>query len=385
MPRVIWKGAISFGLVHVPVALYPAASESGVDFDWLDRRTMDLVGYRRVNKRTGQEIDRADIVKGVKVDGGDYVVLGDDEIQAAYPRTTQTIEIESFVAAGELPFALFEKPYVLEPSGRGEKVYVLLREAMRAAGVVGIARVVMHSKEHLAALIPDARALMLYTLRWAADLRPLDELELPAEGRKGAALKEGELKMAQQLIGDMTERFDPARYSDRFADAVRALVERRAAAGRTERVEPLEEAAPAAGNVVDLTALLKRSLGQRKGAKAARDEGAAPAGERRARAAASGAREGAAGTPARRGPREPAAADEPPKHRGGRARSAKPRTGPSAKAAPAGKAASPSRGKPAAKAAPARKAAPQRTPARKETARAAAPAERRTASERRRA
>jgi DNA end-binding protein Ku len=111
MARAIWKGAISFGLVHIPVALYPAATETGIDFDWLDKRSMDPVGYKRVNKRTGKEVDRANIVKGVKVNGGDYVVLSDDEIKAAYPKTTQTIEIETFVPAAGLPFTQFEKPY----------------------------------------------------------------------------------------------------------------------------------------------------------------------------------------------------------------------------------------------------------------------------------
>ena len=102
MPRAIWKGAITFGLVHVPVALYPASQEDDIDFDWLDKRTMDPVGYKRINKRTGKEIDKDDIVKGVKQEDGDYVVLSDDEIRAAYPKTTQTIEIEAFVqAAGD--------------------------------------------------------------------------------------------------------------------------------------------------------------------------------------------------------------------------------------------------------------------------------------------
>jgi DNA end-binding protein Ku len=154
VPHAIWKGAINFGLVHIPVALYPAASEIGIDFDWLDKRSMDPVGYRRVNKKTGREIGKADIVKGVKVDGGRYVVLSEDEIGAAYPKTTQSIQIESFTDAAEIPFVMLERPYYLEPVGKGERVYALLRGAMTQAGVVGIARVVMHTKEHLAALIP---------------------------------------------------------------------------------------------------------------------------------------------------------------------------------------------------------------------------------------
>ena len=157
MPRMIWKGAISFGLVHVPVALYPASQEIGIDFDWLDKRSMDPVGYKRVNKRTGKEIERDDIVKGIKQDDGDYVVLSEDEIKAAYPISTQTIEIETFVPANEIPFTYLEKPYYLAPLGKGEKVYALLRDAMESAGVIGIARVVMHTKERLAALIPRRR------------------------------------------------------------------------------------------------------------------------------------------------------------------------------------------------------------------------------------
>ena len=270
MPRAIWKGAISFGLVHIPVSLYPASSESGINFDWLDRRSMDPVGYKRINKRTGKEITREDIVKGVKAEGGDYVVLTDDEIKAAYPKTTQTIEIEGFVHAPEIPFYYLEKPYYLEPMAKGEKVYALLRESMAAAGVIGVARVVMHTKEHLAALVPSGAGLMLNTLRWSNEIRDMSALDLPAEGVKAANLKDAELKMAEQLIADMTVAFDSAHYTDHFADAVRALVEQRAAAGQTEKVEPLEEGeAKTSSNVIDLTALLKQSLGNRKGSSSA--------------------------------------------------------------------------------------------------------------------
>ncbi len=183
MPRVIWKGAISFGLVHVPVALYPASQEVGVDFDWLDKRSMDPVGYKRVNKRTGKEIAKEDIVKGIKLDDGDYVVLSDEEIKSAFPKSTQTIEIEAFVKASEIAFVLLERPYYLEPIGKGERVYALLRESMQDAGVIGIARVVMHNKEHLAALIPSGAALMLNTIRWATEMRSPDELKLPRPGQ----------------------------------------------------------------------------------------------------------------------------------------------------------------------------------------------------------
>ena len=266
MPRAIWKGAISFGLVHVPVALYPASQEIGIDFDWLDKRSMDPVGYKRVNKRTGKEIQGADIVKGIKQGDGDYVILSEDQIKAAYPKATQTIEIESFVTASEIAFTLLETPYYLEPIGKGEKVYALLRESMREAGVIGIARVVMHTKERLAALIPAGTALVLNTIRWAGEIRSLDELKLPAEGTAAAGLKPGELKMAAQLIGDMTSPWKSGDYSDRFSDAILALVSKKVEAGETATVAALESSSTEAGtsNVVDLSELLARSLAKRK-------------------------------------------------------------------------------------------------------------------------
>jgi len=266
MPRVIWKGAISFGLVHVPVALYPASQQVGIDFDWLDKRSMDPVGYKRVNKRTGKEIQSVDIVKGIKQDDGDYVILGEDEIKAAYPKSTQTIEIESFVMASEIAFTLLETPYYLEPIGKGEKVYALLREAMLEAGVIGIARVVMHTKEHLAALVPTGAALVLNTIRWASEIRGLDELKLPAAGKAAAGLKPAELKMAAQLISDMTSAWDAQAYTDKFSAAVQTLVDQKVAAGEAKTVTPLEATPSEAvnSNVVDLTQLLAASLAKRK-------------------------------------------------------------------------------------------------------------------------
>jgi DNA end-binding protein Ku len=267
MPRAIWKGAITFGLVNVPIALYPASQEDDIDFDWLDKRTMDPVGYKRVNKRTGKEIDKENIVKGVKQDDGDYVVLSDDEVREAYPKTTQTIEIEAFVNLADVPFVYLEKPYYLEPSGKGaEKVYSLLREAMIAQGVIGIARVVMHTKEHLAALIPAGPALMLNTLRWSTEIRDVKDLNIPAAGKAAVKLKDTELKMAAQLIKDMQADWNPEAYVDKFTDAIQELIARKVKAGKTEKVEPLEEAPQGyEDNVIDLSELLKKSLGARKG------------------------------------------------------------------------------------------------------------------------
>jgi DNA end-binding protein Ku len=260
--RSIWKGAISFGLVHVPVSLHSATQEQELDFDWLDKRTMDPVGYKRINKRTGKEIDKDNIVKGVKLEGDEYVVLSDDEIKNAYPKRTQTIAIETFVKATDVSFMYTEKPYYLAPDGKAERVYALLRESLTQAGVIGIARFVLHNKEHLAALIPAGPALMLGTLRWAEEIRSPDALELPKAGAAANSLKPAELKMAQQLIAEMTSDWKPEQFTDDFTSAIRALVQKKAKAGDKATVEPFEEAPDVGGdNVVDLTELLRQSLG----------------------------------------------------------------------------------------------------------------------------
>lgn len=262
MPRAIWKGAISFGLVYVPVALYPASESIDIDFDWLDKRSMDPVGYKRINKRTGKEIDRANIVKGIKQKNGEYVILSDEEIKAAYPKSTQAIDIDVFIKAAEIPFTLLDTPYYLEPLAKGEKVYALLREAMKAEGVIGVARIVMHNKERLAALIPDGNALLLNTIRWANELRSRSALRLPAGGKTGPGLKSAELNMASRLIAQMTGPWKPETYRDTFTAAIHKLAAQRARAGKTKQVTPLEELPerPSGANVVDLTELLKQSL-----------------------------------------------------------------------------------------------------------------------------
>lgn len=277
-PRVLWKGAISFGLVHIPVALYSATAEHGIDFDWLDKRTMDPVGYKRINKKTGKEIAREQIVKGIAYEDGEYVVLSDKEIAAAYPKTTQTIEIETFVPADGIPFVYLERPYYVAPINRGAKVYALLRETLQRSGRVGVARVVIQTKQHLAVLVPVGPGLVLNLLRWGADIRPWTDLPLPSEDVKKAGLSERELKMAKQLVEDMSADWDPNEFKDEFKDEILRLVDKKVKAGQTETVTQPEPEEGQAGEgrgakIIDLTELLQRSL--RKGggkAKAAADD-----------------------------------------------------------------------------------------------------------------
>lgn len=270
--RTLWKGAISFGLVHIPVGLHTATTEQGVDFDWLDKRSMDPVGYKRVNKKTGKEITKENIVKGVQYEDGKYVVISPEEIEAIYPRTTQTIEIQRFIDANEIPFVYLERPYYVAPINKGEKVYGLLREALAQSGKVGLAKVVIATKQHLAVLVPSGDVLVLNLLRWGDEVKAADDLEVPASGVKGAKVTPAEMKMAQQLIHEMSGPWEPEAFKDEFKHAVMKIVDRKVKAGDTETVlQPEEEAPSENSNVIDLTELLQRSL---KGAKTgARDGG----------------------------------------------------------------------------------------------------------------
>lgn len=265
--RTLWKGAISFGLVHIPVGLHTATTEQGVDFDWLDKRSMDPVGYRRINKKTGKEIAKENIVKGVEYEDGKYVVISPEEIAAAYPRTMQTIEIQRFIEANEIPFVYLERPYYVAPINKGQKVYALLRETLVKTGKVGLAKVVIATRQHLAVLVPSGAALVLNLLRSGDEVKSLAGLDLPAEGVKGAKLTPAEMKMAEQLVGEMTGRWEPQDFKDEFKHEVMKIVDKKVKAGDTETViQPEEEPAQENANVIDLTALLQRSL---KGAKSA--------------------------------------------------------------------------------------------------------------------
>jgi DNA end-binding protein Ku len=271
--RALWKGAISFGLVHIPVALHSATSEQGLDFDWLDKRTMDPVGYKRVNKKTGKEIDKENIVKGIEYEDGHYVVLSQEEIAAAYPKATQTIEIEMFVPAADIPFVYLERPYYVAPTNKGGKVYALLREALLNTERIGIARVVIQTKQHLAALIPSGPALVLNLLRWGDEIRSWENLSFPAEGTKETGITDKELKMAEQLVMDMSGKWNPDEFHDSFKDEIMKLVHEKVETGDIETVAQPEEPERTTAQIVDLTELLQRSL-KKDGSKG--DRGKAP-------------------------------------------------------------------------------------------------------------
>jgi DNA end-binding protein Ku len=273
MARSMWKGAISFGLVHIPVEMYPASSNQGLDLSMLDRRDFAPIGFKRYNKSTGKEVAWDDIVKGYEYSDGEYVVLSDEDLRRANPEATQTIDILAFVNADQVPLIYYEQPYYLAPGKGGDKVYALLREALREVGKIGIANVVIRVKQHLGALVCVGDTIVLITLRYPDEIRPTDELKIPTDDSKAAQVTEKELQMAKALVEGMSEKWKPQQYHDTYREDVMALIKKKIAANQTKTLtepEP-EEAKPAKSNVIDLVSLLQASLGK-KPARAAADD-----------------------------------------------------------------------------------------------------------------
>ena len=271
MARSIWKGAISFGLVHIPVDMYPAVREHGLDLTMLDRRDFSPVGFKRYNKNNDKEVTWDDIVKGYEYADGEYVVLSEEDLRAANPEATGTIDILAFVDAADVPLLYYEQPYYLAPGKGGDKVYALLRETLRKAGKIGIATVVIRVKQHLAALVCVGDTIVLNTLRFADEIRKTDELKIPTKSAKTAAVSDKELKMAMALVEGMSEEWKPEQYHDTYREDVLALVEKKVKAKQTKVITmPGKEAArPSSSNVVDLVALLQQSIGKKPGKAAA--------------------------------------------------------------------------------------------------------------------
>jgi DNA end-binding protein Ku len=294
MPRALWKGAISFGLVNIPVGLYSAEKKNELGFSMLDKRNLAPVGYKRVNKETGREVPWEQVVKGYEYEPDKYVVLSDEDFRRANVEATQTVDIVSFVEAEQIPPIHFESPYYLAPLKRGEKGYVLLRDTLKRSGKAGVANVVIRTRQHLALVAPLDEALVLIVLRYADEIRPVGELGLD-ETLKAAKPGPKEIDMALRLVEGMSEKWDPKRYRDTYREDILARVEEKVKAGQTEEItEPGEKERRAKGaEVIDLMALLKRSVEEKGGTRAG------ATGHRRARpgrkAVAKGARAHKAG------------------------------------------------------------------------------------------
>jgi DNA end-binding protein Ku len=259
MPRALWRGAITFGLVNIPVALHSAEKRNKLDLTLLDRRNFAPVGYKRVNKRTGREVDWEQIVKGYEYKKGSYVALSDEDFKRANVEATQTVDILAFVDAADIAPIYFDTPYYLSPGKRGAKGYALLRETLKRSGKAAVANVVIRTRQYVAILLPMDDLLVLDTLRFADEIRSADDFELPREARASAR----EVEMALRLVRDMSEKWRPQKYHDTYRDDLLARIRKKVKAGETkELTEPEEgEKEPKKGaEIIDLMALLKRSV-----------------------------------------------------------------------------------------------------------------------------
>jgi DNA end-binding protein Ku len=261
--RAIWSGVISFGLVSIPVGLYTAVQEHEPSFHQFQKNTMDRIRYKRVNERTGKEVDYADIVRGAEVGGGDYVILSDEDLDSVAPGKSRSLDITAFVDLADIDPIYFAKPYYLAPANEEtEKTYALLRDAMAEAGKAGIAMLVMHGKQHLTALRADGDVLVLETLYFADEVRdPKAELDVPGRTRS----RPQELKMAVSLIESMSDEWRPSAYRDTYTDRVNELIEAKRSGGEFQP----SEAAPEPTNVVDLLDVLRQSVGAARSGRSA--------------------------------------------------------------------------------------------------------------------
>jgi DNA end-binding protein Ku len=272
MPRAIWRGTISFGLVTIPVSLMPAEQPRDMAFHLLDDRDLSPIHNRRVNENTGEEVAWEHVSKGFEVDPGRYVLVTDDDLRAANVEATQTIDVLAAVCADEIGPSLLATPYYLEPDKAGRKPYLLLREALRSAKRVALAKIVIRTRQHLAALVPDGDVLLLEILRYPYELRDVAGLDVPASDPAAlaeAGVTQAELDLAAQLVATISRPFDASapEYRDTYHDDVLALIERKAS-GEVIAPAVAATARPDGGEVVDIVALLKRSLDEAKRAKA---------------------------------------------------------------------------------------------------------------------
>ncbi|MEP7009016.1 MAG: Ku protein [Acidobacteriota bacterium] len=257
MPHSIWNGSLSFGLVNIPVGLYPAESPDEFDLTLLDRRNLSRVGYKKVNKKTGQPIGEKDLVRGYEISKGKFVVLDEKDFARANPKASQTVEIFGFVGAGDIPPIYFDKPYFIVPQKAGVKAYTLLREALLRSERIGLARLVVRTRQYLAAIYPVEEAIVVNLLRFAHELRDPAAYEFPQRG----AVNAKEIQLAERLIEGMDETWNPKEYKDEYRDDLLALIKKKAKSGKKGEQEEVETAPeePMA-EVVDLMALLKQSL-----------------------------------------------------------------------------------------------------------------------------
>lgn len=257
MARAIWKGSISFGLVNIPIALYPATRREELRFRLLRKGDLSPVNYKRVAEKDGKEVPWDQIVKGYEYEKGKYVVLKDEDFERVDLEATQTVDIQDFVDQEEIDPMFFYKPYYLEPQKGGDKAYVLLRDALKDSNKVGIAKVVIKTRQYLAGVKPEDGALVLELMHFADELADPAKLHVPKKTEVGKR----EMNMAKSLIDSMSSKWNPEKYKDDYREALMEVIEEKVEAGGKE-IEEKPRKAPKPTKVIDLVSVLQKSLEQ---------------------------------------------------------------------------------------------------------------------------
>src|SRR5881296_3002769 len=257
MARAIWKGSISFGLVNIPIALYPATRREELKFRLLRKSDLSPVNYKRVAEKDGREVPWDQIVKGYEYEKGKYAVLKDEDFQRVDLEATQTVDIQDFVEQDEIDPMFFYKPYYLEPQKGGDKAYALLRDALKDSNKVGIAKVVIKTRQYLAGVKPEDGALVLELMHFVDELADTEKLHVP----KKVEIGEREITMAKSLIDSMSSKWNPEKYRDDYREALMEVIEEKVEAGGKE-IEEKPKKAPKPTKVIDLVSVLQKSLEQ---------------------------------------------------------------------------------------------------------------------------
>lgn len=262
MQRAVWQGAISFGLIHVPVEMFTASRDSSLGLHLLDSRDFAPVGYQRINKNTGKEVAWERIVKGYEYEKGRYVALSDADFRHANVKATQTIDIATFTCAGDIDPVYFETPYYLAPGKGGDKVYVLLRDALEETEKVAVATLVMRGRQHLCVVAPRERAMMLLTLRFEDEVLPPEVVKSRLPAGKGSRVHAAELTMARRLVNEMTGEFRPSEFHDTYREDLMRRIREKVRKGQTHDLagEPEGVQQPPKAQVIDLMQALRDSL-----------------------------------------------------------------------------------------------------------------------------
>lgn len=262
MPRPFWKGDISFGLVTIPIAILPVDEKKGLHFHLLDSRDKSRVRYQRINTNTGKEVPWEEIVKGYEYEKGNYIVVNDEAFEKASPEVFKSITIEEFVDFAEIDPLYFDKPYYIIPDSKNKKAYVLLREALKNTHKVGVAKIIIRTKEYLSLILPHDNALLLNIVRFQEEIRQETDLNLPNESLKNYRISEREMKMAESLIKEMTTRWEPEKYHDEYREALMKWIDKRIQ--KEEKIGNKKiTRAKKQDDIVDFITLLKKSMKKR--------------------------------------------------------------------------------------------------------------------------